>query len=415
MSRELDKCSMERDRYKVLVEQMKNKKPVLVAQDLKNNIYNFTPTNTVSSGDMLAKTRDQNNILKLEVETLRSKLDEATGDIIALRKQLQKKENSDYEVLDSLKLTMNLNYCNKDYEELIQELEKYQQKYQQIQLDYRATLDEKEELVSDRDYYKNKVQRLNQQISYILSNRLKLEEKGADPPKPIVDLDALMTENKYLHERITQIQAEKEIIKRTLTKYKTLLDNRVKTESVHLKKGFSDVITQKQVRELLNSKSKTALKNSSVAELKSVCMGLLEAFNDKSIALQHQRKTNQILANRITELEKTMESWCNGQKFIPIFPSQMLLDELLPDTGSNESDDTKDKQLNQHSQESIKCKYAISSDEESNRNNSDDDSNLKRNCTGSEINCNKNFGNTVLPLELEELVKEALAEIRPMN
>lgn len=97
-------------------------------------------------------------------------------------------------------------------------------KYQQIQLDYRATLDEKEELVSDRDYYKNKVQRLNQQISYILSTRMKTQQtdKEVDPPKPIVDIDALVTENKYLHERITQLQVEKEIVKRTLTKYKVI-------------------------------------------------------------------------------------------------------------------------------------------------------------------------------------------------
>lgn len=101
--------------------------------------------------------------------------------------------------------------------------------YQQLQLDYRATLDEKEELVSDRDYYKNKVQRLNQQISYILSNRIKTQttdndhDSSVDPPKPIIDIDALVTENKYLHERITQLQVEKEIIKRTLTKYKVIL------------------------------------------------------------------------------------------------------------------------------------------------------------------------------------------------
>lgn len=73
-------------------------------------------------------------------------------------------------------------------------------------------------MISDRDYYKSKVQRLNHQISFILSNRVKTQE--IDQPKPIVDIDALLTENKYLHERITQLQVEKEIVKRTLTKYK---------------------------------------------------------------------------------------------------------------------------------------------------------------------------------------------------
>lgn len=90
---------------------------------------------------------------------------------------------------------------------------------QQLQLDYRALLDEKEELSADRDYYKGKVQRLNHQLSYIVTSRASKGE-GEDPPKPIVDIDGLVTENKYLHERITQLQVEKEIIKRTLSKYK---------------------------------------------------------------------------------------------------------------------------------------------------------------------------------------------------
>lgn len=76
--------------------------------------------------------------------------------------------------------------------------------------------------MSDRDYYKNKVQRLNQQISYILTNRSK-SQTDTDAPKPIVDIDAVLTENKYLHERITQLQVEKEIVKRTLTKYKVCI------------------------------------------------------------------------------------------------------------------------------------------------------------------------------------------------
>ncbi|XP_063826709.1 coiled-coil domain-containing protein 149 [Ostrinia nubilalis] len=418
MSRELDKCSMERDRYKVLVEQFKCKKPVLHSQDSNYSKYKFTPTNTISGGDMLAKTRDHNNMLKLEVETLRSKLEEATGDIVALRKELQKKEYY-FEDNHDTKKSSNLTYSNQDYELLVQELEKIQKKYQQLQLDYRATLDEKEELVSDRDYYKNKVQRLNQQISYILSNRVKgqIADKELDPPKPIVDIDALVTENKYLHERITQLQVEKEIIKRTLTKYKTLLDNRNKNDSLNFKKGFADVMTQKQVREFLDINSKTGLKRSSAAELKSLCLGLFEALNDKSIALQHQRKTNQILANRITELEKTLESWCNGQKYIPIFPSQMLLEEFFPDTGSVKSNETKEKNSNDSS-ENIKNKYS-DSDEELNKEHSDGDDSLrgyKNNYDdGSEVQADRNISKTVLPQELEELVKEALAELKPVG
>lgn len=69
MNRELDKCSMERDRYKVLVEQLTCKKtaPVKSSLDPNNVAYRLTPTNTIRGGEMLAKTQDLNNMLKLEV------------------------------------------------------------------------------------------------------------------------------------------------------------------------------------------------------------------------------------------------------------------------------------------------------------------------------------------------------------
>ncbi|XP_053604684.1 coiled-coil domain-containing protein 149 [Plodia interpunctella] len=417
MSKELDKCSMERDRYKLLVEQLKCKK-ITDSQPENNGVYRFMPTNTISGGDLLTKTRDHNTILKLEVEMLRSKLEEATGDIVALRKQL--KDTTLEDLQGNNKTFANLSCSNKDYEQLVQELEKFQKKFQQLQLDYRATLDEKEELYSDRDYYKNKVQRLNQQISYILSNRVKPQsndnDSNVDPPKPIVDIDAVVMENKYLHERITQLQVEKEIIKRTLTKYKTLLDNRHKNDSLNLKKGFTDVMTQKQLREFLDVNSKTGMKRSSATELKSICLGLFEALNDKSIALQHQRKTNQILANRITELEKTLESWCNGQKYIPIFPSQMLLEEFLPDTVSIKSDETKEKNVrSQDSSDNIKRFSDIDDDvikDNSDNSSGESRSNSDENYQFSGLNENSM---TVLPVELEELVKEALAELKTAN
>lgn len=88
-----------------------------------------------------------------------------------------------------------------------------------MQMDYRGCLDDKEELVFDRDYYKNKVQILNHQISFLLTNRMKQSSENSTA-KPVVDIDALVMENKYLHESISQLQVEKEIMKRTLNKYK---------------------------------------------------------------------------------------------------------------------------------------------------------------------------------------------------
>lgn len=57
------------------------------------------------------------------METIRSKLEEATLDIVALRKQLQKRETHD-DVSGIRKINNSSSYSNKDYEQLVQELEK---------------------------------------------------------------------------------------------------------------------------------------------------------------------------------------------------------------------------------------------------------------------------------------------------
>lgn len=121
-----------------------------------------------------------------------------------------------------------------------------------------------------------------------------------------------------------------------------------------------------------------------------------------------------ILANRITELEKALESWCNGQRYIPIFPSQMLLDEFLPENGLK-PDDTKDGnngQIERPDYEESKVtgtKYSGCDD----GNNLSESSGDSRSWESPETfgTCGKLGAKTVLPIELEELVREALAEM----
>lgn len=122
-----------------------------------------------------------------------------------------------------------------------------------------------------------------------------------------------------------------------------------------------------------------------------------------------------ILANRINELEKTLESWCSGQKCIPIFPSQMLLDEILPDSVSVKSDETKENNSNDQVDDSeLKVKYS-DSEEELNK-TVDHKQVTKFENYDDDHGDNKRFiTKTVLPLELEELVKEALADLKPIK
>lgn len=58
---------------------------------------------------------------------LHSKLEEATGDINVLRNQLQNKESLEMST-DKNNLFYNFTYSNKDYEQLVQDLEKIKKK-----------------------------------------------------------------------------------------------------------------------------------------------------------------------------------------------------------------------------------------------------------------------------------------------
>lgn len=80
----------------------------------------------------------------------------------------------------------------------------------QLQSDLQAMLDEKEELIKERDAFKCKVHRLNHELGVLLK-----VEQG-----PLLDGDALITENRYLHERLQQAEAETILATQALAKYK---------------------------------------------------------------------------------------------------------------------------------------------------------------------------------------------------
>ena len=69
-------------------------------------------------------------------------------------------------------------------EALIQQVEEATARAKQLQCDLQGVLDEKEELVTERDAYKTKVHRLNHELSVIMK------------AGPQIDIDALIMENK---------------------------------------------------------------------------------------------------------------------------------------------------------------------------------------------------------------------------
>lgn len=82
--------------------------------------------------------------------------------------------------------------------------------YTQMSSDLQSVLDEKQDLVTERDSYKCKVHRLNHELNTLL--------KG-DGNK-LVDIDALVMENRYFQERLHQVEEEKVMAQQALVKYK---------------------------------------------------------------------------------------------------------------------------------------------------------------------------------------------------
>lgn len=82
----------------------------------------------------------------------------------------------------------------------------------QLQYDFRSLLDEKEEIVTERDAFKCKSHRLNHELNTVL--------KGDSAKTKLLDIDALVLENKFLQEKIGNLENELELSKQSTSKYK---------------------------------------------------------------------------------------------------------------------------------------------------------------------------------------------------
>lgn len=399
LSRELDQCRTERDQYKMIAEQIQirsstlRKKPGDLDEEgtTEQSLYSdhFSIPATCNSLQLLAEANEQNKSLRLELQDLKQKLRDAYGDIKVLRAGLTEavRGNGGREVLPA-----------HQKEELVEQLETLAAKYTQLQSDLQVLLDEKEELITERDAYKCKVHRLNHELNALL--------KG-DTNK-VIDIDALIMDNKYLQERLEQVQEEKELSHQALLKYKSVLEK--KRNKGHVRLGSSStgmVVTHKQVQELLEKGTAAQLPNTeaTLADLKSLCLALVEALQDKSLALSHQKKANRILAERISELEQRLET-AEGM-CVPAFPSQILLQGY----SSALVDKDVERILGSDDARSIHVSKNEENDIQRNKENENTTASSENQATKTADVCEE--GNSkCLPSDLEELVHQALQQIK---
>ncbi|XP_011446715.3 coiled-coil domain-containing protein 149-B isoform X4 [Magallana gigas] len=302
LTKEMGQCRSERDQFKLMAEQLRER-----YQGLKKQLHGQIPKNFDDSkgglhrlGEvplqaLLVESREQTKCLQFEVDDLKQKLQDAWGDIKLLREQIARQR-----VGTTDEGINTRHFPAHERESLVKQLEDFRVQYTQLERDLQQVLDEKQEQETERDAYKTKYERLNQELNYIL--------KGDE--RRVVDLDALIMENKYLQERLKQMEEEKSIAMATVSKYKTLLERRKMKSALKLGQSRSGglIISQKQVQQFLEDKSECSVTPQTVADIKALAGALLDTVNDKNLALSHQRKTNKILGNRISELEKKIKT-----------------------------------------------------------------------------------------------------------
>nr|XP_046273699.1 coiled-coil domain-containing protein 149-like isoform X2 [Scatophagus argus] len=300
LSKELDTCQQERDQYKLMANQLRERHQGLKKKyrELIDGDPSLPPEkrNQVNLAQLLTDSREQNSQLSEEVKELKQRLVEAQGDNKLLRMTITKQRLGDEEVGAR-------HFPAHEREDLVRQLERAREQNEVLEHSVKSLTDELQDVRAERDVFQQKAHRLNVEMNHILGN---------DEIR-ILDIDALCMENRYLHQQFGQLREEINILKTNLVKYKSALECR-KNSKICGKANSSaltGVLSAKQVKELLLSEENGCslpVTPQSISDLKSLATALLETIHEKNMVIQHQRQINKILGNRVAELEKKLKT-----------------------------------------------------------------------------------------------------------
>ncbi|XP_028269567.1 coiled-coil domain-containing protein 149-like isoform X2 [Parambassis ranga] len=300
LSKELDTCQQERDQYKLMANQLRERHQGLKKKyrELIDGDPSLPPEkrNQVNLAQLLRDSRERNGQLSEEVKELKQRLAEAQGDNKLLRMTITKQRLGDEEVGAR-------HFPAHEREDLVKQLEQAREQSDVLEHSVKSLTDELQDVRAERDVFQQKAHRLNVEMNHIVGNS----------DVRILDIDALCMENRYLHERLNQLQEEVNLLKTNLLKYKSALECR-KNSKICGKPNSSaltGVLSAKQVKELLLSEENGCslpVTPQSISDLKSLATALLETIHEKNMVVQHQRQINKILGSRVAELEKKLKT-----------------------------------------------------------------------------------------------------------
>ncbi|XP_024145847.1 coiled-coil domain-containing protein 149-B isoform X2 [Oryzias melastigma] len=300
LSKELDTCQQERDQYKLMANQLRERHQALKKKyrELIDGDLSLPPEkrNQVNLAQLLRDSREKSVQLSEEVKELKQRLAEALGDNKLLRMTITKQRLGDEEI-------GTRHFPAHEREGLVKQLERAREENEVLEHSVKSLTDELQDVRAERDVFQQKAHRLNVEMNHIVGN---------DDVR-ILDIDALCMENRYLHERISQFQEEVNLLKANLIKYKSALESR-KNSRINGKPNSSaltGVLSAKQVKELLLSEENGCslpVTPQSISDLKSLATALLETIHEKNMVIQHQRQINKVLGNRVAELEMKLKT-----------------------------------------------------------------------------------------------------------
>ncbi|XP_036850585.2 coiled-coil domain-containing protein 149 isoform X1 [Manis javanica] len=299
LSKELDTCQQERDQYKLMANQLRERHQSLKKKyrELIDGDPSLPPEKRKQANlaQLLRDSQDRNKHLGEEIKELQQRLGEVQGDNKLLRMTIAKQRLGDEEIGVR-------HFAAHEREDLVQQLEKAKEQIESLEHDLQASVDELQDVKEERSSYQDKVERLNQELNHILGGH----------ENRIIDVDALCMENRYLQERLKQLHEEVNLLKSNIAKYKNALERRKnsKGQGKSSSSALTGVLSAKQVQDLLSEDHGCSLPATpqSISDLKSLATALLETIHEKNMVIQHQRQTNKILGNRVAELEKKLRT-----------------------------------------------------------------------------------------------------------
>uniref|UniRef100_A0A8C7YMK3 Coiled-coil domain containing 149b n=1 Tax=Oryzias sinensis TaxID=183150 RepID=A0A8C7YMK3_9TELE len=300
LSKELDTCQQERDQYKLMANQLRERHQALKKKyrELIDGDLSLPPEkkNQVNLAQLLRDSREKSGQLSEEVKELKQRLAEALGDNKLLRMTITKQRLGDEEI-------GTRHFPAHEREGLVKQLERAREENEVLEHSVKSLTDELQDVRAERDVFQQKAHRLNVEMNHIVGNS----------DVRILDIDALCMENRYLHERINQFQEEINLLKANLMKYKSALESRKisKINGRPNSSALTGVLSAKQVKELLLSEENGCslpVTPQSISDLKSLATALLETIHEKNMVIQHQRQINKVLGNRVAELEMKLKT-----------------------------------------------------------------------------------------------------------